>query len=97
MMEAVGMTGKQLRQMLCCEGGFYALYTGICSVIASFCISVLVVKPFGDEMYFFKWHFTILPLAVCIPVLLAVAVLVPAICCRYMHRLSVVERLCRME
>ena len=97
MMEAVGMTGKQLRQMLCCEGGFYALYTGICSVIASFFISVLVVKPFGDEMYFFKWHFTILPLAVCIPVLLAVAVLVPVICCRYMHRLSVVERLCRME
>lgn len=97
MMEAVGMTGRQLRRMLCCEGGCYALYTGVCSAAVSVLVSVLVVKPFGDGMYFFRWHFTILPLAVCIPILLAVVVLVPAVCCRSMHRLSVTERLRRAE
>ena len=97
MMEAVGMTGRQLRQMLCCEGGFYALYTVICSVVVSGLMSVLVVKPFGDGMYFFKWHFTLLPLVICIPILLAVVVLVPAVCRRSMNRLSVIDRLRRTE
>ena len=97
MMEAVGMTGLQLKQMLCFEGGFYALYTGICSVIFSGIVSVLVVKPFGDETFFFKWHFTLLPIALCIPVLLAVVLLVPAACHRSMNRISVVERMRKAE
>ena len=97
MMEAVGMTGRQLKQMLCFEGGFYALYTGICSAAVSSLVSVLVVKPFGDETYFFQWHFTVLPLVICIPVLAAVVVLVPALCHRHMLRLSVVERMQRAE
>lgn len=97
MMEAVGMTGRQLRQMLCFEGGFYALCTGICSVFFSCIISVLAVKPFGDEMLFFKWHFTLLPLVLCMPLLLIVAVLAPAVCCSNMNKISVVERMRREE
>ncbi len=97
MMEAVGMTGRQLKQMLCFEGGFYALYTGICSIVISGLVSVLAVKPFGDEVYFFQWHFTVLPLVICIPLLAAIAALVPAVCHRHMNRLSVVERMRRME
>lgn len=93
MMEAVGMTGGQLRRMLCFEGGYYALYTGIFSVILSAAVSVLVVKPYGDEMFFFRWHFTLMPLALCLPVLLAVVLLVPAACHRSMNRVSVVERM----
>ncbi len=34
MMEAVGMTGKQLRRMLILEGMFYALWTVVFSVIS---------------------------------------------------------------
>ena len=97
MMEAVGMTGRQLKQMLCFEGGFYALYTGICSAVISSLVSILFVKPFGDEVYFFQWHFTLLPLVICIPILAAVVVLVPAVCHRYMLKSSVVERMRRAE
>ena len=84
MMEAVGMTGGQLKRMLCFEGGYYALYTGIFSVVLSTLVSVLVVKPYGDEMFFFRWHFTLMPLGLCLPVLLAVVLLVPAACHRRM-------------
>ncbi|WP_286153703.1 ABC transporter permease, partial [Sporofaciens musculi] len=95
MMEAVGMTGGQLKRMLCFEGGYYALYTGIFSVVLSSLVSVLVVKPYGDEMFFFRWHFTLTPLGLCLPVLLAVVLLVPAVCHRRMNRVSVVERMRR--
>ncbi len=97
MMEAVGMTGAQLKRMLCFEGGYYALYTGIISVIFSSIISVLVVKPYGDEMFFFRWHFTLLPLALCIPALLAVVVLVPSVCHKSMRKTSVVDRMRKAE
>ena len=95
MMEAVGMTGGQLKRMLCFEGGYYALYTGIFSVVLSTLVSVLVVKPYGDEMFFLRWHFTLTPLGLCLPVLLAVVLLVPAACHRRMNRVSVVERMRR--
>lgn len=97
MMEAVGMTGDQLKKMLCFEGGYYALYTGIFSVLFSSIVSVLVVRPFGDEMFFFSWHFTLLPIALCAPILLAVVVLVPAVCHKSMNKASVVERMRKEE
>lgn len=60
-------------------------------------ISVFVVKPFGDETYFFKWRFTLLALAACISILLGTVVLVPVVCHRAFNRASVVERMQKSE
>lgn len=97
MMEAVGMTGKQLKQMLLYEGGYYALFTGICALVLGSILNLTVVRSIGGEYFFFTWHFTVTPVILCIPVLAVVVYLVPSFCYRGMSKASVVERMRRAE
>lgn len=97
MMEAVGMTGRQLKQMLCFEGGYYALLTALVSGVLASVLSVTVVRFLGDEMYFFHWKYTITPIIVCIPVLIVVVLAVPVLSYRRICCSSVVERMRKTE
>ena len=97
MMEAVGMTGGQLKAMLCFEGGYYALYTAVCAVTLSVVLSVTAVRSLGENFFFFTWKLTVTPVLLCIPAVAAVVLLVPVICYRSMNKVSVVERMRRAE
>lgn len=97
MMEAVGMAGKQLKQMLCFEGGYYAVFTSICSILMSLVLSITAVRSIGGTLFFFTWKLTILPVAMCIPAILVVVLLVPLVCHRRMIQVSVVERMRKEE
>lgn len=97
MMEAVGMTGAQLRQMLCFEGGYYALLTGISALLLSSLLNLTVVRSIGDALFFFSWKFTVTPLLLCLPLLAVVVLVIPAMCYKNMCRSSVVERMRRAE
>ncbi len=97
MMEAVGMTGGQLKAMLCFEGGYYALYTAVCAVALSLVLSVTAVRSLGESFFFFTWKLTVTPVLLCIPAVAAVVLLVPVICYRSMNKVSVVERMRRAE
>ncbi len=97
MMEAVGMTGGQLKAMLCFEGGYYALYTAVCAVTLSVVLSVTAVRSLGENFFFFTWKLTVTPMLLCIPAGAAVVLLVPVICYRSMNKVSVVERMRRAE
>lgn len=93
MMEAVGMTERQLKNMLCYEGGYYALYTIVCALILSVILSMTVVKNLGEETFFFTWKLTVAPVLFCILPVIAVVLIVPVICCQRMSKISVVERM----
>ncbi len=95
MLEAVGMSGTQLRRMLCWEGGYYTVFTGICALALSSMFSLSVLRKIGGNLFFFHWHFTVMPAALCIPILGVVAYAVPVLCYRNMSRESVVERMRR--
>ena len=97
MMEAVGMTGNQLKKMLCQEGLYYALFTGVCSVVLSALLNVTVVRLLGNEFWIFAWHFTVTPVLICIPLLMLIVFIVPIICYQKMCRTSVVERMRKVE
>lgn len=97
MMEAVGMTGAQLRRMLCFEGGYYAFFTGIVSLLLGGLLNVTVVRSLGRNFYFYTWKFTVVPMLICLPVLLVIVLVVPVMCYRKMCRTSVVERMRRIE
>ncbi len=93
--QSVGMTKKQLNRMLVNEGLFYAVLT----LAASYLISSLAVGVVVRAMVeggFTTFRFTLLPLAVCTPILLAFAILIPYRCFRNLEKHSIVERL-RME
>ncbi|MCC2253145.1 ABC transporter permease [Ruminococcus sp. CLA-AA-H200] len=95
MIQSVGMTKRQLRQMLISEGLFYALITIIVSLVLSSIAISTVIRAMVEGGYS-TYHFTLLPLAVCAPVLIVFAVIVPWFCFRNLERQSIVERL-RME
>ena len=95
MIQSVGMTKKQLCQMLIYEGLSYAGIT----LALSYLISALAVGVGIRAMVaggFTTFHFTLLPLVICTPILLVFAVLIPYLCFKNLEKQSVVERL-RME
>lgn len=93
MLQSIGMTRRQLRRMLISEGLCYAGIT----LVLSYVLSALAVGVGVRLMVAADWtatfHFTLLPLVICTPILLAVAVLIPCICFRNIERQSLVERL----
>ena len=89
------MTKRQLSRMLACEGLFYALLTLAASYLLG-SLAVGVVVRAMVEGGFTTFRFTLLPLAVCTPVLLGFALVIPYLCFRNLEQHSIVERL-RME
>ena len=93
MMEAVGMTGKQMKGMLAWEGIFYISLTGGFSIAAGGLISQFALKNVADEMWFLSYHFTVMPIVVCIPILVLLACVIPVTAYNSMAKESTVERI----
>lgn len=92
-LQAVGMTSKQLRQMLTGEGLCYMLLTaGIVLTIGNLIVYALV-KAYTMQMWMFTYHFIIWPILAAIPVLAIISLLVPDLCCRMLMKRSIVERI----
>ena len=93
MIQSIGMTKRQLSCMLTCEGLYYAAGT----LVASYCLGALGVLVGVRMMVAGDWtatfHFTLMPLAICTPALLAFAVLIPYLCFKNLEKQSIVERL----
>lgn len=97
MMEAVGLTKRQLKTLLCYEGAFYIIVTIIASVIISSLLNLTVIRFIGNQLFFFTGHFTLLPIILCIPILLALSIIVAILCCNNMRKQSTVERMRKIE
>ena len=79
MIQSVGMTKRQLRKMLICEGLDYAAITLIVSyLVSTLAVGIGVRAMTANE--FSTFHFTLMPLMICTPILLAFAVLIPFLC-----------------
>lgn len=93
MMEAVGMTEKQLSSMLVWEGICYIVCTIVFTVLVYFGAVSPLVKQVAGEIWFFSYRGTIVPLLVCLPFLLLLAAAIPYMSCRKMKKSGVVERM----
>lgn len=92
MIQSVGMTKRQLCRMLTFEGLYYAGMT----LIASYILGALAVGVLVRGMAaggFSTFHFTLLPLILCTPVLIIFAMLIPYLCFKNLEKQSIVERL----
>lgn len=92
MLQSVGMTKAQLRNMLIFEGLDYACLTLVISFGLSTLAILTVVRAMVEGGYT-TFRFTLLPLAVCTPLILGLAVFIPYICFRNLEKQSLVERL----
>lgn len=97
MLQSIGMTQKQLRNMLCYEGLYLALGTGIVALFLGGLFSLVIVKFFSGLIWFLSYQFIIWPLLLVLPVLFIMGVLIPWIADVVTNNQSIVERLREAE
>ena len=93
MLQSIGMTTRQLRKMLVIEGLLYTASAGLMSIVLGAAASALFAGTIARSIWFFTYRFTLLPLALTIPVLLLVGILLPLPVLNAVEKQSIVERL----
>ncbi len=93
MMNAAGMTGRQLKQMVMGEGINYAVITSIISIVLGAIVNELLVKPITNEIVLTSYHFTVVPICSCIAILFILALVIPYLSYKIICRDSIVERI----
>ena len=92
-LQAVGMTGRQLKAMLVYEGLFYALSSALSALVLSFVINPLVGNLLENMFWFFSAKFTIVPVVIAIPIFALLGWLIPYVMYDHAAKYSIVEQL----
>lgn len=93
MLQSIGMTGKQLKSMLTCEGFYYAAGTILMSAASGTLFSLIIVQGITGNIWFFTYRFVIWPLLLIYPFLFVITVVVPFALYRKITKSSIIERL----
>lgn len=96
-LQAVGMTQKQLKSMLVWEGLLYTLGSGLIAGLLSAAVNPLAGRLLEQGYWFYRYHYTIMPVLLMIPVFALLGYAIPAIMYRHAAKQSVVERLREAE
>ncbi len=97
MLQSIGMTKKQLRRMLIFEGTYYAIGTGVFSLVFGVVFSLMIVKSLCDLLWFFSYNFILWPLLVVLPLIFVLGVVIPLVSHMMTDKQSIVERLREVE
>lgn len=92
-MQSIGMTQKQLAQMMTLEGLWYALGAASLGIALSLLLDLTLVRSIIDKRWNFTFHLTLAPAIITSIILLAFAALVPSLVLRQFHKGSIVEQL----
>lgn len=92
-LQSVGMTGKQLKNMLIGEGVYKILLTFGFVMTAGMALGYGILVMLTNEMWMFTYHFVIWPILVSVPVFVVIAVAVPVICYQGDSKKTLVSRL----
>ena len=92
-LQAIGMTGRQLGRMLMLEGLYYALLAMAVSLALSLTLGPLIGTGCANVFWFFTYRLSLLPLAALLPVFVLLGIAIPLVTYRGAAKQSVVERL----
>ncbi len=96
-LQSVGMTGKQLNQMLITEGMVFAGSSIVITLILTIVMGPVASSVLEGMFWFFSYHLTVAPILVVAPVFLLLGAVIPLVSYHYVMRRSVVERLREAE
>lgn len=96
-LQSIGMTGRQLKEMLILEGCAYGILAVLLSLALSLLMQSLVLTQLEHLLWFFtaKWIWS--PILGMLLVFFVLSTLIPVLACRMAERQSVVERLREVE
>lgn len=92
-LQAIGMTGCQLKTMLMLEGLLYTLLSIIFSLLLSLILSPVLGSAVEQMFWFFSYRFTVWPVLLIAPVFVLLGLLIPLLTYRVIARHTIVERL----
>ena len=96
-LQAVGMTGAQLKSMLVWEGLLYTLGAGLIAGLLSAAVNPLAGRLLEQGYWFYRYHYTITPVLLMMPAFALLGYAIPALMYRQAAKQSVVERLREAE
>lgn len=96
-LQSVGMTGKQLKAMLICEGLYYTLLALLASLLLTVCLGPVIGNGLTSVIWFFTYRLTVTPILLLLPVFLLLGTLVPLWTYRAVAKRTIVERLREAE
>lgn len=97
MMEAIGMTKKQLLRMLILEGLYYAGITILAVLVFGSLFSFTVVRVLSGGIWFMKYRFVIWPMLAACPFLILFGIVVPYLAYAPQRKNSLVEEIRKNE
>ena len=97
MMEAIGMTKKQLLRMLILEGLYYAGITILAVLVFGSLFSFTVVRVLSGGIWFMKYTFVIWPMLAACPFLILFGIVVPYLAYAPQRKNSLVEEIRKNE
>ena len=90
---AVGMSERQIKQMLVCEGFIYVVLAFLWAGVIGTGINYFICKRLITNMWAFQYHFSILPILLLLPFLFGIAGEISLKFYRHFSYKSVIERL----
>ncbi len=92
-LQAIGMTGKQVMQMLMIEGMIYTVGSGLIALLLSLLFVPIVNGAANSFFWFYSSHFSVTPVILMMPVMVLLGVLVPLLSYKGLSKASIVERI----
>ena len=96
-LQSIGMTRKQMQNMLIYESLFYTLGSSVIALVLSILLYAATAHLLETMLWFFQAHFTILPVLLMIPVFLLLGIGIPSVVYHQTVRHSIVEQLRELE
>ena len=97
MLQSIGMTGKQLKTMLVCEGLIYALGSIVLSLLLTVLAGPLLSRVLEGMFWFYSYHLTVTPILFLLPVFVLLGTALPLFSYRGVAKQTIVERLREVE
>lgn len=92
-LQAIGMTGKQVKKMLMTEGLIYTVGSGLVALVLSLAFAPLINLACEEMFWFYSGHFSIMPFAYVMPVIAILGITVPLMSYAKFSKTSIVERI----
>ncbi|MBO4319885.1 MAG: FtsX-like permease family protein [Treponema sp.] len=92
-LQAIGMTGKQVKTMLVTEGLVYSVGAGLIALVLSLIFIPIVNAAADNVFWFYSQHFSVTPVLLTIPFMALIGICVPLASYKGISRASIVERI----
>ena len=92
-LQAIGMTGGQVKSMLVTEGLIYTVGAGVIAFALSLAFTPVLNSLMSNMFWFYSGHFSVTPVAIMIPVFAIIGFAVPFVAYKGLSKTPVVERI----